>query len=57
MLLLGSQITNKRRSWQVGEFHYLAGELLNSYAKVAAEALDSLSSEERHRLYTMCCGW
>jgi hypothetical protein len=28
-------------------------ELLNSYAKIAPEALDSLSSEERHRLYTM----
>ena len=28
-------------------------ELLNSYTKVAPEALDSLSSEERHRLYTM----
>ena len=52
MLLLSSRITDKRRSWQVGDYRQ-AGELLDSYAEVAAIALDSLSSEERHRLYTM----
>ncbi len=32
------------------------GEILSTFARMAPEALDVLSPEERHRLYRECCG-